>query len=188
MEPVLESFATMFAYPWSKPTGAVADAEAAAASLPPAVKGHLRAFARSLARMPLDRLQEAYSTLFELDPACPPYVGFHAFGETYQRSAFLVALAGRCRDVGVEPRGELADHLSVVLQFLARSPDAAEREELINLVLRPALDRMVAKAKKSPYGRALEALRLMLLAGPGGAPKARSRKAVAKGASGGAAC
>lgn len=164
METAFDAFADMLQYPWTKPTAAVAACEASVAPISEAAVALLRAFGTFVERTPVERLQEIYSSVFELDPSCPPYVGYHVFGETYQRSAFLVGLAGRCRDVGLEPQGELADHLTVVLRFLARTPDEVERTELITEALLPALARMVGKARKQkgPYGDVLAALELVL--------------------------
>ncbi|MFN8628738.1 MAG: nitrate reductase molybdenum cofactor assembly chaperone [Candidatus Binatia bacterium] len=169
---ILECFAEIFSYPAGPPV-ALADVVRAGETLvPPATDSGalLREFRRSVASLPLGRLQEIYTATFDLQPRCSPYVGYHLFGESYKRSVFLVGLQERYRQHGVCPDGELADHLSAVLRFLAACSDAAPAEELIAEALLPALDKMLEVSaatteggrRPRPYDYALRALRLVL--------------------------
>ncbi len=88
-------------------------------------------------------LEEAYTYAFDLQAAFQPYVGYHLFGDTYQRSLFLLGLSERYRQHGFITGKELPDHLSVILRFLARCPDPVMKSELILEALLPALQRMV---------------------------------------------
>lgn len=99
---------------------------------------------------PPARLEETYTGLFELDASHHPYVGYHLFGESYKRSAFLVGLKDRYRHYGIECGAELPDHLAVVLRFLAVNEDPAENRELIVEALHPALGRMVKGKTEDP--------------------------------------
>lgn len=101
---------------------------------------------------PLGRLEEVYSSTFDLDPACHPYVGYHLLGESYKRSAFLLELKARYRAQRFDvPESELPDHLAVILRFLAVNEDAGLAAELIREALLPALDRMMGRAKSEGY-------------------------------------
>lgn len=130
---------------------------------------------------PLGRLEEVYSSTFDLDPACHPYVGYHLLGESYKRSVFLLELKARYRAQGFDvPENELPDHLAVMLRFLAANDEASLTDELIREALLPALDRMTGRVKSEgydeegasgpperqgpdhPYRGVLDALRLVL--------------------------
>ena len=105
---------------------------------------------------PQGRLEEVYTGTFDLNAACYPYVGYHLFGESYQRSVFMLGLNERYRAHGFpegglrspEGRlrpiiaGELPDHLAVLLRFLAACDDAALSEEIVQEAMLPALDHM----------------------------------------------
>ena len=87
-------------------------------------------------------LEEAYTRAFDLNAAFQPYVGYHLFGDTYNRSPFLLGLSNLYRQHGFSAGKELPDHLTVVLRFLAHCQDQGMRAELIQEALLPALQRM----------------------------------------------
>lgn len=106
---------------------------------------HLAAFHDFLATTPIEGQEEIYTGYFDLNPVCQPYVGYHLFGESYQRSAFLVGLKLQFEAAGFHlDRGEMPDRISVLLRFLAMSEEGEVNEELINEGLLPALARMLA--------------------------------------------
>jgi nitrate reductase delta subunit len=102
-------------------------------------------FASVVDRTPAGRLEEVYSGLFDLDASAPPYVGYHLFGESYKRSAFMLHLRAACRAAGVAVGAEIPDHLTVVLELLAATADDELRAELASDALAPALERMVRR-------------------------------------------
>jgi nitrate reductase delta subunit len=109
----------------------------------------LREFGAFVEETPPGRLEEIYTGTFDLDAACYPYVGYHLFGESYQRSLFMLGLSERYRAQGFPAgglrsaiAGELPDHLAVLLHFLAACDDAALAGELVRDALLPALKRM----------------------------------------------
>jgi nitrate reductase delta subunit len=125
----------------------------------------------------LERLQEVYTVTFDLDATYHPYVGHHLFGESYKRSAFLVGLKERYQTFGYTfSETELADHLAVMVGFLAVCEDAVLTKELIQDALLPGLERMVKgdqdgarsphgdeqSSDRSPYQQILRALRMIL--------------------------
>jgi nitrate reductase delta subunit len=93
-------------------------------------------------------MEELFSSTFDLDPACAPYVGHHLCGEGPRRGVFLARLADVYRQDGFEdragPAGELADHVSVVLRYLSEVPAGPGRKALLEDGLVPALDKMLA--------------------------------------------
>lgn len=108
-------------------------------------------------------LEELYASTFDLEPACAPYLGHHLCGDGPQRGVFLARLAEVYRKDAFEAGagGELPDHLTVVLRYLAAVAEGADRQALLCDALVPALDRMVAALQGSGnvYGAVLSALR-----------------------------
>lgn len=126
----------------------------------PAAAADMERFRRFLAAQAPSRVEEVYTATFDLQPVCYPYVGYQLFGESKQRALFLVKLQECYRNHGYIAGGELPDHLSEVLRFLATAQDATARQELVNDALLPALARMVqgSEATEHPYGDVLRAL------------------------------
>ena len=115
--------------------------------------------------------EERYTTLFDLSPVCTLHVGYHLFGDAYQRGALLAGLAAEMRRAEVpQKEGELPDFLPSLLRLVARTGDAEDRARLVDLVLRPGLARMAAALAESeapwaPVVRALPAALAKLGAG-----------------------
>ncbi len=95
----------------------------------------------------LGRLQELYTSTFDLDATYHPYVGHHLFGETYKRSAFMVGLKELYKTVDLEMGTEVADNLAVILRYLSLCNDATQTGALIHEALLPALDKMIKKGE-----------------------------------------
>lgn len=115
--------------------------------------------------VPLARQEEIYTATFDLQPHCFPYVGYQLFGEGKQRPMFLVKLWECYREQGYSGRGELPDHLSEMLSFLADIEDESARKVLIEDGILPALKKMVEgqPAQTDPYGHVLYALQQFLV-------------------------
>lgn len=103
----------------------------------------LEDFRRAIESLPLYRLEEIYAATFDLNPACCLYVGFHLFGESYKRGAFMARLNAEYRVRGFEPGNELPDHLGVVLRFLAEFADEDTRSWLLEDAVLPTLQKIV---------------------------------------------
>jgi nitrate reductase molybdenum cofactor assembly chaperone NarJ/NarW len=159
---VFEAFADLLSYPSTDPAAAARRCRELVGSRGSA--GHLdRLVARAEAARPHE-LEEVYSSTFDLDPACAPYVGHHLCGEGPRRGVFMARLADVYRQDGFDGGslpGELPDHISVVLRYLAAVPAGASRQALLQDGLVPALDRML-EAPLDPgnfYRSVLAALR-----------------------------
>ncbi len=181
-------FARLLDYPAPDLPRAVAECRKLVASYRPEAAPPLAAFASFVAEAPLGRLEEVYTATFDLDTfsdldaTCYPYLGHHLLGESHKRSAFLVGLAERYRTHGFAvPRGELPDHLVVVLRFLASCPDEELADEIVEEALAPALRRMLGGEgglDPQPSGKAayLAALRALLAVCEPGPQQARRRE------------
>ena len=109
----------------------------------------------------ISHLEEIYTSTFDVNPVCFPYPGFHLFGENFNRAYFLVKLQQKYQEHGfTAPPNELADHLSVMLEFLSTlETDAVLAQELIEDCLLPALEKMTEGFKAdNPYAGVVRSL------------------------------
>ncbi|MCP4542954.1 MAG: nitrate reductase molybdenum cofactor assembly chaperone [Chloroflexi bacterium] len=114
---------------------------------------------------PSDRLEELYTSTFDLQVVCYPYVGYQLFGESYKRGAFLARLneGYRARDFTIE--NELPDHLPVILRFLALGGTGEFAQTLVGEGVIPAVDKMAqtfGENGDNPYSGVIQALLLVL--------------------------
>lgn len=140
-------FADVLAYPGPELSKRIRACEALCDEYDPEVSSWLQAFRLWTRTVEPGRLQEIYSGLFDLDPSCSLYVGHYLLGESYKRSAFLLELQQRYREHGYEPdpATELADHLVVLLRFLANCDDEDEIRVIVVEGVMPALDAMLGE-------------------------------------------
>lgn len=125
----------------------------------------MAAFADFVVASPPDRLEELYTAAFDLEPACCPYAGHHLFADPCKRSMMLVRLRQAYGELGFSTGQELPDHVALLVGFLPRLDDEA-RQEMKELVLGPALEKMAEGLRKAgnPYEGLLRAARLAVAA------------------------
>lgn len=146
-------FAELLDYPQPGLLEALQECEILSASQVPASAVLLQEFCRFAEETPLGRQQEIYTGTFDLDATYHPYIGYHLFGETYKRSAFLVGLKERYQECAFAfPENQLPDHLPVVLRFLAVCPDGDMAGELIGEALLPALAKILKRDGEKAEG------------------------------------
>jgi nitrate reductase molybdenum cofactor assembly chaperone NarJ/NarW len=104
----------------------------------------------------LEEIQELYAGTFDFDPTCSLEVGWHLFGENYERGEFLVKMRGEMRRLGVAESTELPDHLTHALAALGHM-EPLEAADFATACLFPALDKMRAglKGKSNPFENVL---------------------------------
>ncbi len=126
----------------------------------------LEKFAAVVTPLTAEAMQELFIQTFDLSPVCTLEVGWHLFGENYDRGAFLVRMRLQMRECGLAESDELPDHLMHILQVLGRMEREAQCEFAERFVL-PALAKMMAgfKNKGNPFehvmnviGRSVHAL------------------------------
>ena len=124
--------------------------------------------------------QELFTATFDLNPSCALEVGWHLFGENYERGAFLVKMRRQLMRFGLPDSGELPDHLSLILAVLGRMP-AEEAEEFAGACLLPALGKMRANlaGKSNPFESVLNAIMLLVEQRHGRLPGENPREAAA---------
>jgi len=134
-------------------------------------------FGKAIEALPPSRLEEIYAATFDVNPVCCLYVGYHLFGESYKRGAFMANLNSEYRKRGFEPGNELPDHLPVVLRYLATLDDPEQRSSLLEEAVLPAVAKIAKGFEHTDnvFGKLVQ-LVLLALETPGYvAPKDDSR-------------
>jgi nitrate reductase assembly molybdenum cofactor insertion protein NarJ len=83
-------------------------------------------FYDEISHVSVEGLQELYTTTFDLNPVASLEVGWHLWGEQYERGRFLAELRGKQTSMGIDADTELPDHLTVLLRMFTH----AANEEL----------------------------------------------------------
>lgn len=116
------------------------------------VSQSLEAFAEQVSKLSVEEAQELFTRTLDLNPVCSLEMGWHLFGESYDRGLLMVRMRRELRRHGIDETGELPDHLSHALPLLERMA-REEAEEFAGAVLVPALEKMLAAfaGKQNPY-------------------------------------
>lgn len=147
---VAERLAPLFTYPDATLDQAVALASDAALAGAPDVADEIARFAAGVGPFNLTEREELFTRSFDMSPKHCLELGWHKYGERYERGAFLVRMRDALRRHGISESGELPDHLTCVLPLLAALPES-ERAELVAEVVRPALEKLVAAFDESDH-------------------------------------
>ncbi len=121
--------------------------------------GLLERFAAAVTPLDVESKQELFIQTFDLSPVCTLEVGWHLYGENYDRGTFLVRMRELMREHGLTESDELPDHLTHVLAVLARL-DREEGAEFSARFVLPALAKMMAgfKNKQNPFENVMNAI------------------------------
>lgn len=173
----LESLAQLLEYPGPELRQVARRCVAELAGISSEAAQLLQSFYDAIQSMQLGQLEELYTSTFELDATCHPYVGYHLLGESYKRSVFMLRLKELYRESGLVEGSELPDHLALILRYLARQIQPSVRAEIIEEAVLPALERMLpagdagegqqleqegAEKREGPYQVLLQAVRVAL--------------------------
>jgi len=94
---------------------------------------------------PLLVMQEIYTRSFDVQAITTLDLGYVVFGDDYKRGELLVNLSREHREAGNDCGEELGDHLPNLLRLIAVHPDREMMEELVQLIVAPALRQMVGQ-------------------------------------------
>ncbi len=172
----LELVSAAFEYPAGNCAGIAVRARAASVGLTdthPEMAESLAALAAYLESAAPGEAEERYTSLFDLSPVCTLHLGFHLFGDAYQRGALLAGLATEQRQVGIEACHDLPDFLPTVLRLLGRLADPDSQRILADSLILPALFRMnkALEASSAPWSPVLRALPSVVLPFGSGTPE-----------------
>ncbi|MAE10368.1 MAG: nitrate reductase molybdenum cofactor assembly chaperone [Dehalococcoidales bacterium] len=157
-------FAEVLEYPGGSVHETAAECLSALDASLPDIADQMRPFVTFIDSQKRGSLEELYSETFDLAPGSTLYIGYHLFGETPKRSSFLVRLEEAYQFLGFESGTELADHLCVMLRFMAVAEDGEFVLPLLEESILPVLDKMAAELQKNKngYAPAVSSLRLFL--------------------------
>lgn len=150
----LERIGLLFAYPID---GYAVQALEAARDLDDAPS--LAKFVDAIAPMTTAELQEQFVETFDLQADCSLDLGWHLFGERYERGEWLARLRADLRRTGVDDSLELPDHITNVLALLERDEPASAAA--LASQIGPAFDRLheALTRRDSPYRHLVDAAR-----------------------------
>jgi nitrate reductase delta subunit len=156
-------FSEVLEYPSPKLEEKVDRCMAITASICPKAKVPLEKFKAFVTQTPPGRLEEIYSSTFDLQPTSYPYAGYHLFGESYKRGAFMVKLQEQYKEQGFSAEKELPDHIGVILRFLSVTQDDGNALILLKECLIPVLTKMIQALGEQDHHKYGELLKGMLL-------------------------
>lgn len=124
----------------------------------------LEQFAAEIATKSLEERQELYSHTFDINPVSCLNVGWHLYGEAYDRGAFLVKMRQLLREYEIKESTELPDHLIHVLPLLGTMPVEDANKFFQSFVL-PGMNKMMegVAGKSNPYEFLLQAVQAYLI-------------------------
>lgn len=124
----------------------------------------LEDFAERAASATPESLQELFTQTFDFTPDCALEVGWHLFGEDYERGAFMTRVRQQLRSHEIQEGSELPDHLASLLQLIASAPD--DTGALVDDALLPAVGKICTGLERnaSPFHPVLNALSALLAA------------------------
>ncbi len=109
-------------------------------------------------------LEELYIRTFDIHAVCHLDIGYVLFGEDYKRGQFLVEMKQEQIRAGNDCGAELPDHLPCVLNLLGMMEDQARAQDLVQILVLPAIYKMIQSFKKAGnvYRCVLETIQLVV--------------------------
>lgn len=158
-----DSLARLWLYPAETPREHLAGLKHLLSGHNDAAVEALAAFHSGTAALTTADLEELFIRAFDCNPPCAPEIGWHLFGEQYDRGTFMVWMRSQLRRFGLRESAELPDHVSHVLPVLARM-DEAEAREFSTRCVQPALQRIREGIRESasPYRHVVDATAAVL--------------------------
>lgn len=116
-------------------------------------------FSGLIKKKSVEELEELFTRTFDLNPPSALEVGWHLYGESYERGDFIVKMRQVLKQFGIPESKELPDHLMFVLIALGQM-EQADAKTFSNKYILPALGKMLngLKDKDNPYENILRAI------------------------------
>jgi nitrate reductase molybdenum cofactor assembly chaperone len=120
----------------------------------------LNGFADEMAKLTVSGIQEIFISTFDWNPATSLDLGWHLYGDQYERGEFLVRMRVELRRHGIAESVELPDHLTHTLALLGRMEPAAA-EKFAGEFTAPAVSKLLSALEpmNTPFAAAVRAVR-----------------------------
>lgn len=130
---------------------------------PPDCRNQLQQFADAVRGLTTIELQELFTRTFDLNPVCSLEMGWHLFGENYERGVLLVRMREELRRHQLPESSELPDHLTHVLRLLGEM-EHEYAADFVGACVLPALEKMrqAIQGKENPLEHVLGAVNSLL--------------------------
>lgn len=130
---------------------------------PPRATEMLSAYVGASIDLSEDELQELYTRTFDINPVTSLEVGWHLFGEAYNRGAFLVKMRTLMEKHHLPEKSELPDHLVNMLMLLDHLPPR-DASALAGKSILPALETMLKgfEGVENPYAYLLRGVQALV--------------------------
>lgn len=125
---LLSALARLLEYPGTRFEEDLAAARRVLDECFPECLAEIEEFAGAMKSLTPEEREELFTRTFDINPICCLEVGWHLFGDRYERGAFLVKMRGVLRDHDIPESTELSDHLSSVLMAVDRMGEPAAGE------------------------------------------------------------
>ena len=132
----------LFEYPDEEYINYVNEVKEALAIEYPLASNELEEFLKLLPTGTYD-IQELYTKSFEVQAITSLEIGYVLYGDEYTRGEILANLSDEHKNVNNALDGELADHLGNVLRLIPKMQDIPVRDDLVKLMLGPAIEIMM---------------------------------------------
>lgn len=122
-------------------------------------------FVSEIAVKTLGEREETFTQTFDINPIGNLEVGWHLYGEQYERGAFLVTCRELLRKYNIEETVELPDHVSHLIVLISEM-EKVEAEKIASQYVLPAVEKVLLKLseKQNVYENLLSAIKEILIA------------------------
>ena len=111
----------------------------------------VQVFSNYIIESRLEKIEESFTRSFDMNPSCCLEIGWHLYGEDYQRGEFLVHMRQSLEEEQIKETVELPDHVSHCLKLLA-CLEPADAEVFSRKYMQPALLKIqTALEEENPY-------------------------------------
>lgn len=138
-------FAEVFKYPTAQTPAKIAEIKALLDDRYPEAGEEFVRFSDFIANSSNNEIEEIFGKTFHIQAICFLDLGYVIFGEDYKRGEFLVKMKKEQKDNNNDCGIELADNLPNVLNLLAIHKDEKFINELMVMIMIPALEKMLSE-------------------------------------------
>lgn len=115
-------------------------------------------FQAYIAQTDLNTIEELYTATFDMNPSSCLELGWHLYGEAYQRGEFMVHMRRELVSCSIPESVELPDHLNHVLKLLGNKVDDDTNEFVVEFII-PPIEKIYKSVKEeNPFRSALDTL------------------------------